>query len=59
MENTERTRHDLLEVKDVCALYHVDKKTVYRWIKAGKLTGKKAGQKWLFSHEAVVGVLEG
>lgn len=47
----------LLEVKDVCELYHVDKKTVYRWIKAGRLQGKKAGHKWLFSREAVLAVL--
>lgn len=59
MENTTRTRDGLLEVKDVCDLYHVDKKTVYRWIKAGKLPGKKAGQKWLFTRDAVLGVLEG
>ena len=51
------THGGLLEVKDVCELYHVDRKTVYRWIKAGKLTGKKAGQKWLFSRESVLGVL--
>jgi len=57
MESTPKMRDGLLEVKDVCELYHVDKKTVYRWIKSGKLTGKKAGQKWLFSHEAVLGVL--
>ena len=57
MEITTNAGNDLLEVKDVCALYHVDKKTVYRWIKAGKLPGKKAGQKWLFSHEAVLAVL--
>lgn len=59
MESTAKARGGLLEVKDVCELYHVEKKTVYRWIKAGKLQGKKAGQKWLFTHEAVLGVLEG
>ena len=58
MENGQATRGGLLEVKDVCALYHVDRKTVYRWIKAGKLKGKKAGQKWLFSREAVLDVLK-
>ena len=59
MENTVKAREGLLEVKDVCELYHVDRKTVYRWIKAGKLKGKKAGRKWLFSHEAVLDILEG
>lgn len=57
MESTTKTRVDLLEVKDVCALYHVEKKAVYRWIKSGKLEGKKAGHKWLFTPEAVEGIL--
>lgn len=57
MESTTKTRDDLLEVKDVCALYHVEKKAVYRWIKAGRLEGQKAGRKWLFTPEAVKGVL--
>lgn len=57
-ENTGRTRADLLEVADVCELYHVERKTVYRWIKAGKLAGKKAGRRWLFTREAVADVLE-
>ena len=57
MANTSETRDGLLEVSDVCELYHVDRKTVYRWIKAGTLTGKKAGRKWLFSREAVLAVL--
>lgn len=58
-ENTGRARAELLEVADVCDLYHVDRKTVYRWIKAGKLEGKKAGRRWLFTQEAVDAVLEG
>ena len=58
MANTTRTRYDLLEVNDVCDLYHIERKTVYRWIKSGKLKGKKAGRKWLFTREAVDAVLE-
>lgn len=57
MTNEKDERDGLLEVKDVCELYHVEKKTVYRWIKAGRLQGKKAGRKWLFSREAVLAVL--
>ena len=57
MENTPKLRDGLLEVKDVMELYHVSRLTVYRWIKAGKLKGKKAGSKWLFSREAVLAVL--
>lgn len=57
MANTRGTRGELLEVRDVCDLYHVDRKTVYRWLKDGKLHGRKAGQKWLFTREAVDGIL--
>ena len=59
MENTDRTRADLLEVRDVCALYHVERKTVYRWIESGRLEGKRAGRKWLFTPEAVNALLKG
>ena len=58
MANTDKTRDELLEVADVCELYHVEKKTVYRWIKAGRLKGAKAGRKWMFSREAVDAVLK-
>ena len=57
-ENTMKIRDGLLEVRDVMELYHVSRLTVYRWIKAGKLKGKKAGGKWLFSRESVLAVLE-
>ena len=49
---------ELLEVWDVCNMYHVDRKTVYRWIKSGRLVGRKAGQKWLFTQQAVKDVLK-
>lgn len=59
MQNTNVARPDLLEVADVMAMYHVERKTVYRWIKSGRLKGRKAGRKWLFTPEAVADVLEG
>ena len=57
MSTTAKTRDELLEVKDVMELYHVSRLTVYRWIDAGKLEGKKAGRKWLFTRKAVDAVL--
>lgn len=59
MEDTEKTRDELLEVSDVMELYHVTRRTVYRWIEGGKLKGKKAGRRWLFSRESVLSLLEG
>lgn len=59
MKNTERTRPELLTVEDVMKTYHVTRLTVYNWIKAGKLEGKKAGRRWLFTPEAVADMLKG
>ena len=59
MASTDKTRDELLEVSDVMELYHVTRRTVYRWIEGGKLKGKKAGRRWLFTREAVADVLEG
>lgn len=59
MEDTAKTRDELLEVSDVMELYHVTRRTVYRWIESGQLTGRKAGRRWLFTREAVAAVLEG
>ena len=58
MTSTDKTRGELLEVSDVMALYHVTRRTVYRWIESGRLKGKKAGRRWLFTHEAVIGLLK-
>lgn len=49
---------EFLEVWDVVNMYHVQRLTVYRWIKSGKLKGKKAGRKWLFTREEVEAVLK-
>ena len=49
--------HMLLDVHDVCELYNVSTRTVYRWIESGQLEGKKAGGQWRFSKEAVLKML--
>ena len=58
MENTAKTHDDLLEVKDVMEMYHVTRLTVYRWIESGKLEGRKAGHKWLFTRDQVSAILK-
>ena len=58
MKDTTRTRDELLEVWDVCNLYHVQRRTVYRWIEDGKLKGRKAGRKWFFTPEEVNALLK-
>lgn len=49
---------EFLEVWDVATMCHVERKTVYRWIKDGKLEGKRVGRKWLFTREAVKALLK-
>lgn len=57
MESTERPRYELLEVSDVMEMYHVTRRTVYRWIEGGKLKGRKAGRRWLFTRDEVASIL--
>lgn len=49
---------EFLEVWDVARMCHVERLTVYRWIKSGKLKGKRAGRKWLFTREDVEALLK-
>lgn len=57
MKNTNKLRDDLLEVQDIANMYHVTRRTVYDWIKDGKIKGKKAGRKWLFERSDVMDLL--
>ena len=59
MANTVRTQSDLLTVLDVCALYGKSRRTVYRWMEQGKIKGEKLGGQWVFTREAVAGLLKG
>jgi excisionase family DNA binding protein len=34
--------------KEVCALLRITRPTLFAWNKAGKITGKKLGNKWIF-----------
>lgn len=44
---------------EVMALFHVVRKTVYRWNDSGKLHGIKAGHKLLFERDEVEALLTG
>lgn len=39
--------------EEICALFHVSRRTVYRWKAAGKLHPVKAGQRNLFIRKEV------
>ena len=50
---------DLLTVRQVQELLQVDRITVYRMLKDGRLTGVKIGQQWRFSRQEVQVFLSG
>ncbi len=43
----------LLTIEDVAEMLKVSKRTVYEWIRAGKLEAVKAGSLWRISEEAL------
>ena len=49
----------LLTAKQVQELLHVDRTTIYRMLKDGRLTGIKVGQRWRFSEQEVDDLLSG
>jgi excisionase family DNA binding protein len=49
----------LLTAKQVQELLHVDRTTIYRMLKDGRLTGIKVGQRWRFSEQEVNELLSG
>jgi excisionase family DNA binding protein len=50
---------DLLTTKELQELLKVDRTTVYRMLKDGRLTGIKIGEQWRFSREEVNSLLSG
>lgn len=43
----------LYTVEELCDLLHVTKRSVYEWLKTGKLNGCKVGRRWLFTEKQV------
>jgi excisionase family DNA binding protein len=54
-----RMEKKLLTAKEVQELLHVDRTTIYRMLKDGRLTGVKVGQRWRFSTQEVDDLLSG
>lgn len=50
---------DLLTTRQVQELLQVDRTTVYRMLKDGRLSGVKVGQQWRFSRQEVESLLSG
>lgn len=52
-ERIEEAAARYITTEEICALFHVSRRTVYRWKAAGKLHPVKAGQRNLFIREEV------
>ena len=52
-ERIEEAAARYITTEEICALFHVSRRTVYRWKAAGKLHPVKAGQRTLFIREEV------
>ncbi len=50
---------DLLTTRELQELLKVDRTTVYRMLKSGRLTGIKVGEQWRFSRKDVEAILTG
>lgn len=50
--------HRAMTVAEVAAFFQVDKQTVYRWIKSGRLPAAKPGQAWQIPPAAVVAMIQ-
>ena len=52
-ERIEVARGRYYTVEEVCAIYRVSRRTVYRWKKAGKLHPVRAGRRLMFERGEV------
>lgn len=51
------TKQDTMTTDDVMALFHITRRTVYRWIEYGKLAPERAGRRLLFKRADVMALL--
>ena len=49
---------EFYKIDDICKIFQVSKITVYRWLKAKKITGYKVGRSYLFKKSDIEKFLE-
>lgn len=50
-------KKNIYTTDDVCELYGVTRRSVYRWIRSGKLDAHKVGRRNYFTPEEVFGLI--
>lgn len=59
MKDTSQTLDSVyMTSNQICDLFHITSRTVYRWRKAGRLKGQKAGRSYLYKTSDVLALLE-
>jgi excisionase family DNA binding protein len=51
--------HEILTVNEIADYLKVDRKTIYRLVKQGKIPGRKVGGTWRFKKDTLDGWLAG
>lgn len=49
---------EFYRIDDICKIFQVSKITVYRWLKAKKISGYKVGRSYLFKKSDIEKFLE-
>lgn len=44
---------ELMTLDEVAAYYRCSKRTMYEWLRIGKISGVKVGRRWLFDRDEV------
>lgn len=57
-ERVEVARGRYCTTEEITAMFHVTRRTVYRWVAAGRLHGHKAGRRLMFEWEEVNALAE-
>jgi excisionase family DNA binding protein len=48
------SEHEILTVEEVCELLRVDRSTIYRLVKEGRIPAFRIGSDWRFRKEGIV-----
>lgn len=49
---------DVLEVKDICSVLRIGRKTAYQLLKSGKIPNRRIGRKYKIRKDAVIDYLQ-
>jgi len=51
--------HDILNIKETADLLRTTPKTLRKWVRTGKIPGKRVGGRWLFHKTVIINFIAG